>query len=307
MKILISCNSFSNLTGSEISNFELAKELSKLDNDVSIITYNLGNPLMQKAINEGIKVYNVNINPPNFRKIGVAGFMKISDKFKFDVLHLNHFQISNRVLELYKDTPAVMHVRSEVIQEIERPILNPNIKKYISIRPTINDYIKSFGISENDIFHVDNPFNVERFNQDYIQEVNEKKVTLYVGTIDFLRKNMLFDIAKKIKSEDGILWIIGKNHDTYLDTLLENPSVQFLGEKPNIEDYMKKCDETVGIFRGRSTIEGFLCGKGGWIYQVDKYGNVLSKEFTSPPDDLFKYSGEYSAKKIMEIYNQILQ
>jgi hypothetical protein len=38
---------------------------------------------------------------------------------------------------------------------------------------------------------------------------------------------------------------------------------------------MKNCKET-GIMLGRTTIEGWMCIRGGWIYNVDN-GNIVNK------------------------------
>ncbi len=67
-----------------------------------------------------------------------------------------------------------------------------------------------------------------------------------------------------------------------------------------------QCDETAGILLGRTTIEGWLCGKKGWIYDVDNTGVIKSKELHDIPSDINRFSGETVAKEIKEEYISIL-
>jgi hypothetical protein len=69
---------------------------------------------------------------------------------------------------------------------------------------------------------------------------------------------------------------------------------------------VKNCSETSGILLGRTTIEGWLCGKPGWIYNVDENGYIINKEKHNVPDDVKKFDGLEIAKKIKEEYIKIL-
>jgi glycosyltransferase involved in cell wall biosynthesis len=209
------------------------------------------------------------------------------------------------MLGLYPNTPAVMHIRSEVIPIFEVPIVNPIIKRYISIRDSITDYIKTFGIAGDKIVTIDNPFDYKRFNRDYKPIKNPKEVILFIGTLDYLRKNILFDLIEMTKVNDQILWIIGADNGGYANELL-GEHVKYLGVKANVEDYLKKCDYTAGIFKGRTTIEGYLCGKPGWIYTVDSEGNILNKALQSVPDDIEKYKSDFSAKQVFNLYQEVI-
>ena len=75
----------------------------------------------------------------------------------------------------------------------------------------------------------------------------------------------------------------------------------------SVEKLVQQCDETSGILLGRTTIEGWLCGKGGWIYDIDKYGNILGKSFYSVPDDVEKFRSDNVTKEIIEVYKEILE
>ncbi|MFW5847969.1 MAG: hypothetical protein ACOCVF_03550, partial [bacterium] len=229
----------------------------------------------------------------------------LNNEVDFDIIHINHKPIGEMILQMYPNTPAVMHVRSEVIPVYEEPIIHPVIKKYISIRDSITEYIKGFGISEDLITHIDNPFDTTRFNTNYEPIKNDREVVLFVGTHDYLRKAMLFDLVDKTREKNQDLWLVGE-HNSYVDELVDNKHVHYFGVVSDVENYMKKCDYTAGIFNGRTTIEGFLCGKPAIIYYVDKEGNILNSEIVEVPDDIEKYSATFSAKKVFILYKETL-
>lgn len=306
LRVLICCQFFKNYTGSEVSNYELSKELVKLGCDVTIISSVVGNPLQKKALANGVRVYSYN-NPPNYALDQEGKFHFVKNECEFDIIHINHKPIGELILGLYPNTPAVMHIRSEVLPIFEEPIINPIIKRYISIRESITDYIKSFGIDQDKIVIIDNPFDIKRFNTNYKPIKNIKEIVLFIGTLDYLRKNILFDLIQMTADNNQELWIIGDNTGDYFNQLcVRDDHVKYLGVKSNVEDYIKKCDYTAGIFKGRTTIEGFLCGKPGWIYVVDKEGNIQNKVLQSVPDDIEKYKSDFSAKKVFSLYEEVI-
>ena len=75
----------------------------------------------------------------------------------------------------------------------------------------------------------------------------------------------------------------------------------------NIEKFIQECDETAGILLGRTTIEGWLCGKSGWIYDVDSTGKIQSKNLYDVPSDIDKFNNIKVANQIIDIYKNILE
>lgn len=304
LRVLICCQFFKNYTGSEVSNYELSKELVKLGCDVSLVSSMVGDPLLSKAQKNGVNVYGFN-NLPNHKLIdGKFNFYK--NEKEFDIIHVNHKPIGDLILQLYPNTPAVMHIRSEVIPIFEVPIINPIIKRYISIRDSITDYIKSFNITDDKIITIDNPFDYERFNTNFTPIKNEKKVVLFIGTIDYLRQNIISDQIKSCAENNNELWIIGADSLGISGEFSKHEQVKYIGVTSKVEEYIKKCDYTAGIFKGRTTIEGFLCGKPSWIYEVDKEGKILNKKLTDVPADIEKYKSDFSAKKVFTLYENVL-
>ena len=305
LRVLICCQFFKNYTGSEMSNYELAKGLVKLGCDVTIISTLIGEPLLSMAEKAGIRVHHI-AKAPNYYLNSEGGLAFFKNQKEFDIIHINHKPIGEQILKMYPNTPAVMHVRSEVIPVFEEPIINPAIKKYISIRESITQYIKSFGIEENMIEHIDNPFDFDRFNTNYVKKNNEKEVVLFIGTLDYLRKQILSDLGEMTNQNNQELWIIGADNMGYAADFTQFKHIKYLGVKSNVEDYIKKCDYTAGIFKGRTTIEGFLCGKQGWIYYVDKEGKILHKELQDVPVDIEKYKSDYSSSKVFNLYETVI-
>lgn len=319
LKILIGCLSFANLTGSELYVFELAKALAEKGFDVSICS-NLGQPLTQLAKQYGIKLYSFN-EPPSF-KLG-DGTWKLTSHLgdevvsqpntlykitedKFDILHLNHKPVTEHLLKLYPNTPVVCSIHSEVIN-LEEPIISPQIKKYIAIRPEIKEHIvNNFKIDPTCVDVIYNPIDSKRFKPVFSNIKRDKKRILFVGTIDYLRKETIKDLINTTKENGEELWIVGKFNGVEPNEFDMGEHVKYFPPIKNIEKYVYECDETAGVLLGRTTIEGWMCGKKGWIYNINDNGNVLSKTLYDVPLDIDKFKVENVIKEIILTYENIL-
>ena len=320
LKVLIACLNFRNYTGSELYVFELAKELLNNNCEVSICS-NVGDPLETKAKKLGIKVFNLE-NPPGY-KLGDGKWLlktqqgeitstpktlyRVGD-YDFDVIHLNHKPVATHLIRLYPNIPIVTSIHSEIIS-LEEPVIHPQVKKFIAIRPEIKEHlINSYDIDENNIEVIYNPIDTNRFKPK--NEIKrDKKRILFVGTIDYIRQETIGDLIIKTKEADEELWIVGKKGESdYLpNMMLELDHVKYFPDTPNIESFIHQCDETAGIMLGRTTIEGWLCGKKGWIYDVDSTGRILSKELVDVPEDIEKFDSKNVGKEVLEIYKEILE
>ena len=296
----------------------MARNLLNQNCNVTVVS-DIDGQLAKMALNIGVKVFSLS-EPPGFKlgdgKWGVnteEGF-KVSEEnmlyavapVNYDVIHIQHKPIAERMCQLYPDIQKVYTVHSEVIS-IEEPIIHPSIKKYISIRKSISEYInKTINIPIEDISVIYNPIDENRFN--IVKSINENYV-LFVGSIDYLREKTIRDLVIYTKEKNLELWLVGDSSSNYLSELLNESHVKHFKSTWNIEKYTKKCVETAGIMLGRTTIEGWMCGKGGWIYEVNDKGYILSKEFHSPPsqDELRdKYFGSIVANKIKDEYIKII-
>ena len=297
LKILISCLSFRTFTGSEMYVYELSKKLKSLGHDVTVCS-EIGGPLTLKANNEGIKTVSIK-EPPGFKlgdgksviqtpqgsyvsQINQLYFVKDTN---FDLIITQHTPIARYMCQLYPSIDKINIIHSEkairsATEMLEEPFIHESIRKYVAIRPPIKDHLMNkFSIDESKIDVVYNPFDENRFNT---KNTSDNGYTLFVGTIDYLRKEMLFDITEQTKNEGRDLYLVGADHGNYLSDLLKYDHVKKFDPVYDIEKFTKKCHNTVGILLGRTTIEGWMCGKPGWIYYVDDDGYILNKEYTEP-------------------------
>ena len=318
LNVLISCLSFKNFTGSELYVYELAKNLLNENCEVTVVS-DINGPLAKMALNLGIKLYHIN-EPPGFKLgDGKWGFntdkgFEVAQENKFykvkevnyDVIHTQHKPITEAICNLYPDVPKLYTIHSEVIS-LEEPILHPSIKKYVAIRPSIADYIENdFSVPSEDIVVIRNPIDEKRFNK---VNVKNENYVLFVGTIDYLRESAIRDLSTYAKENNLELWLVGANSSIYLEELLKENHIKHFNATWNIEKFVKNCKETAGIMLGRTTIEGWMCGKGGWIYNVDSKGDITEKEFYEPPFDSElqeNYFASKVAKRIKTEYINIL-
>lgn len=317
LKLLVGVLNFQGLTGSEISTLETVKGLSKYC-DITVISGAVSDKFRKICNSYGIKTALMK-EPPGFKmgdgKWGFntpEGFKPSQPKVlyqhseeRFDVIHANHQPITEQLLKLYPNSNFVNIVRSEVI-DLENPVVHEKIKKYIAIRPSIKDYmVNNFDIPEESIEVIYNPFDGKRFNVNNQNSGTNKKVTLFVGTMDYLRKNAILDLVENCGNINKELWLVGKDTDGYASELAKKYShVKYFPPTERIEDFYHKCDETAGIFLGRTTIEGFLCGKPAIIYIVNKNGDILNSECHPVPEDLSIFNLETHINKTLNIYKE---
>ena len=315
IKVLLSCLFFKTYTGSEMYVYELAKGLKKLNCDVTVLS-DIDGPLSKLAQQNGIKALPFN-NPPGYKLgDGKWGFntpqgvvpsqpnmmYKVSE-VDFDIIHTQHTPITNQICQMYPNIDKISTIHSEVI-DLENPVLNETIKKYICIRPEIKEHIiENFNVPSENTEVIYNPIDTNRFNS---KNVKDENYVLFVGTLDYLREKTIKDLVKYSKSIDKEFWIVGENKSTYLDDLLLNNNVKYYNATNKVESFVKNCSETAGILLGRTTIEGWLCGKPGWIYNVSNTGEILNKEKFDVPEDVIKFNSFEVAKKIKEEYIKII-
>jgi len=317
IKVLIGCLLFNDYTGSELHVYELAKELVKQNCEVDIVS-NIGPKMVNRIKKYGVNCYPIQeppgyklgdgkwmLNTPNGSVVSEQGkIYRVSD-VKYDIVHINHKPIGEHLLRLYPNLTFINTIHSEVIPNLEEPVVDDRVKKYIAIRESIKDFIKNnWGIYDDKISVIHNPIDSSRFK--LYPNTNTKPVTLFVGTIDYLRKNTLYDLVEYTKENNKELWLVGTNKSDYLEDLLKNQNVKYNESTWDVEKYVKECEETASILMGRTTIEGWLCGKSGWIYEIDDQGNILNKKLCEVPSDIENYKSENIVTEIIKEYKSII-
>jgi glycosyltransferase involved in cell wall biosynthesis len=316
LKVLIGCLFFQKFTGSEMYVYELSKKLLKLNCEITIVASETNGPLVQMASKFGIQVKNIK-EAPGY-KLGDGKWVVMTEKgpqqsvpnnyyktseVNFDVILCQHQPIVNVLNMLYPTTDKISIIHSEVIH-LENPVIHDSIKKYITIRPEIKEHIiNNFSINENDIKIIYNPIDEEKF---YNKNINNENYILFVGSIDYLRENTIKDLINYTKSEGKELWLVGENKSNYLQEILKNPHVKYYNSTFEVEKYIHKCHSTAGILLGRTTIEGWMCGKSGWIYDIDSNGIIKNKTLFEVPTDVEKYYSSNVAKQIKETIIEVL-
>jgi glycosyltransferase involved in cell wall biosynthesis len=315
LKVLLSCISFRNFTGSELYVYELAKSLMKLNCSVTVLSQ-VGGPLTDMAKKIGIKCLPFE-NAPGFKlgdgtwgtntpegfKPSTPNVLYRISEVDFDIVHFQHKPVAERILNMYPELPKIAAIHSEVIS-LEDPVKDDTIKKYIAIRPEIKEYmINHFEIPEEMIEVIYNPVDNEKFK---VKEVLEEDYVLFVGTIDYLRKETILDLMEYTREIGKELWLVGENNGNYLDNILLEDHVKHFPSTWKVEDFISKAYETAGIQLGRTTIESWMCGKSSWIYKVDSGGFILSKEKYEPPTDIEKYYTMNVAQQIKDEYIKLI-
>ena len=316
LNILIGCLNFNDYTGSELHIYELAKGLKKAGHNVSICS-NVGGVMKNRAKGLGIPTYQLN-EPPGFRlgdgksqvmtpqgpQLTKEGQLYKLKEVKFDIMHLHHKPVTEHLLRLFPQTPVITTIHSEVI-ELEHPVIDDRISKYICIRPEIKDYITEvFEVEEKKTSVIYNPFDAQRFKP-HVKPNNKNKRILFVGTIDYIRQDTILHLIESTKEQGKELWILGKKKSDYLDDLNES-HVTYIEPTWDVEKYIKQCDETAGILLGRTTIEGWLCDRPGWIYDVDSSGNISSYKLHEVPEDVDKFKSEKVIEETIKEYIKII-
>jgi hypothetical protein len=312
LNVLIGCLFFQKFTGSEMYVFELAKNLINLNCNVTIIASETNGPLVLMATKLGIIVKNIK-DAPGF-KLGDGKWMMMTNngpqpstpnvyykmsEVHYDIIHCQHKPIVETLNVLYPTTDKICTIHSEVI-ELENPVIHDSIKRYIAIRPEIKEHIiNNFSISENIIDVVYNPIDETKF---YNKNLKTENYILFVGSIDYLREQSIKDLVLYSKEQGKELWLVGENKSNYLQELLQNSHVKHFPPTLDVDKYIHKCSETSGILLGRTTIEGWMCGKPGWIYNVDSSGNILNKNLFDIPENIDKFKSSNVSKKIKKLY-----
>ena len=247
LKVLLSCISFRNFTGSELYVFELAKSLIKLNCSVTVLSQ-IGGPVTDMAKKLGIKCVSFE-NAPGFKlgdgqwgtntpegfKPSTPNALYRVSEVDYDIVHLQHKPVAERILNMYPELPKICAIHSEVIS-LEDPVVDPTIKKYVAIRPEIKEHMmNNFEIPEEMIEVIYNPVDNEKFKS---LNATEKDYVLFVGTIDYLRKETILDLIEYTREIGKELWLVGDNNGNYLENVLLEQHVKYFPATWNIEKFI---------------------------------------------------------------------
>ena len=318
IKVLLSSISFRTFTGSEVYVYELARSLQKQNCQVTVLSQ-IGGPLTTLARKEGIKCVSFDeapgfkmgdgkwayVSPEGKQEVSQPNVMYKVSEVDFDIILCQHKPVVERILNMYPTIDKICTIHSEVMSKnLEDPIVDDSIKKYIAIRPEIKEHlINNFEIPEDKIEVIYNPVDKEKFT---IKNPQDKNYVLFVGTIDYLRKEAILDLIDYTRENNKELWLVGEDNSSYIDILKSYEHVKIFPSTWDLKNFLTNASETAGIQLGRTTIESWIAGKKSWIYKVDPAGIILSKELTEVPEDVDKFYSENVAKQTRELIVNVL-
>jgi glycosyltransferase involved in cell wall biosynthesis len=291
VKILYAIQSFKELTGAEMYVYELAREMRARGHEVRITSPLLGGEITTQASKHGI----------------LFSWLDASlNLHSYDIVHTQEPRPTAFVLNNVKAGRFVCTVHSQ--WPCESVINDSRISHYICIRSDIQKkIIVSDRIPSDKTSVIPNGIDFSRFRVDLNKSVDpvHRKRVLFVGTLDSLRMKTLLSLLERSRKEDFELWICGKNHlkgTERRDFNLFLKTARYFLPIWNVETLVQECDETAGIMLGRSTIEGWACGKAGWIYDVALDGTIKSFALHDAPEDMSVYNIKTVADKIFSVY-----
>tara|TARA_Y100000310_G_C20657086_1_gene802531 strand:+ start:1449 stop:2282 length:834 start_codon:yes stop_codon:yes gene_type:complete len=272
--ILLSCLSFKEYTGSEIYFYEIATALHKAGHHVHLFSPIQGSPLTDKVRNVFFKDrYSV-------------------DNMEYDIVIFSHGNVIWDYIKNVKAKKFINVVHSEVI-ELEEPLINSKVNLYVGIRPSIVEFIKN-KITNGEVKLIYNPFDFDRFNSKKCKKNNKKdKTVLFPGSLDYLRYKPLKYLLDLAEKQNFKVIHVGRS-----DYPIVHPN--FITYEPTwkVEKYYKKCDIVSGIFLGRTSIEGLLCGKKILQFDVDNKGTI-KQVYWHTEDNLQKFNKHTIAKQLL--------
>lgn len=287
MRILMAVISYRYLTGAEMYCYELASELTRRGHTVAITSGRVGGEITARTLDRGISVYPFEECPPDWAP---------------DVLHVQELVPSSFAVAMYPRVPAVATVHSEF--DCERPFLSERIWRYICVRSSVQTVVTDrYGVAPERTVVIHNGVDAARFarlrGSAAARPSNQRRV-LFVGTIDALRRRAIQDMIARGAREGFRVRVVGDRLADYLDA--PPAHVEVYPATWDVDQHVAEASETAGVLLGRTTIEGWLAGLPGWIYDIDLEGSVKSVESLVPPADLSVYDISTVASSIMELY-----
>ena len=285
MNILLCCLSYRDYTGSEIYFYELSTALHSAGHTVSIFSPFVDSPLQDRT---------KDIHFPNKEEI---------KKEPYDMVLFSHGKIIWEYLKDVKTNKLINIIHSEVI-DLEEPLVNSRVSLYVGIRPSIVEFIKSKipardrsgSLIKANIKLIYNPFDFTRFNPQRCKKKKsvKNKVVLFPGSLDYLRyKPLKYLLGLSEKQNFKVLHVGRSDYSTV------HPNFATIESTWNVEKYYKQCDIVSGIFLGRTSIEGLLCGKKILQFDVDNKGTIKKVDWHTEKD-LEKFNKHNVAKEFLQ-------
>jgi len=256
LKVLISCLFFRGFTGSELYVYELAKSLMKLNCSVTILSQ-IGGPLTEMAKKLGIKCVSFENAPgfklgdgqwsfhtPNGEQVSTPNALYKVSEVDYDIIHIQHKPVAERILGMYPELDKICTIHSEVMsKELENPVMDNTIKKYIAIRPEIKSHLtQNFDVSEEMIEVIYNPVDNEKFKPKNTPTENKPKIDKALQKA----QKEIEQIEKQIEQQESVLKNVEEDlsKTDYKDKIQYNSALnRYEQEKAQLDSLYKKWEE----------------------------------------------------------------
>lgn len=199
-----------------------------------------------------------------------------------DLYHVH----SPAVLKNYQGVPAVATLHDSRDKLDRGPI-----RRWIVVREDQQALILDAAL-------IPNGFDLSRFHPYPLLRAHPIPTVLAVGNFrDDRRQAMLESLRQKAKDDE--VWV------DFLGTGLHGLRGKNIAVHPpawHTESFLAHCDVTAGLYVGRTTIEGWLCNRPGWIYQPD--GSLAC--VSPPPDVAERYDIVRIAERVEGVYREAI-
>ena len=287
MRILMGCLNVNGLGGSELYHYELARELALAGNSIDLFTLrNIDYTDQVRA-----KLLKLDINQVDLRTIDTSK--------EYDIIVVSQPEVNQFVLNNFNNTPIISIIHSEI--RSETPVVNSRISHYIAIRqPIVDMLVNEYGISKEKVSLIYNPIDTSRFKP--VDKKHTDKVRgLFVGEVlDPIRFQAVSHLVQNCIDNDWELQIMSDTRYDY-----NHPNITYIDKRWDTEEVVKYVDFTGGILLGRTTLEGICCGVPGYVYLIDKHGNLLQIDLIEPNELTQLCDSKFVANQHLELYNKI--
>jgi hypothetical protein len=283
MKVLLACLNVNSLGGSELYHYELVKELHQSGVDVTLFTMRNIDPFDQVRI----KLKELGVKQIDFNNLDIFE--------KFDIIVASQPQVNNFVINTYPNTPIISIIHSEI--RSEDPILDQKIHHYIGIRqPIVDMLINEYNIESSKVSLIYNPIDTSRFNSNN-KESYEKITGIFVGEVlDNIRFEAISHLVNECIQNDWDLMIMSESKYDF-----KHPNIKYIDKRWDNETIVKNVDFTAGILLGRTTLEGLCCGVPGYVYYINRNGNITDIELIES-DNIQQFDSKYVVQQHIQLY-----
>lgn len=274
MKVLIALWRFAGLTGSELHAYELARALVGRGHRVTVAAPELGGEIRSRAAEFA------SLTPlDSARALG-----------PYDVVLANQPRITELVARL--GFPVVQTVHG--LLSLEDPVVSDRVRAYVAVRPAVLDRLPQAVRSRSHVIF--NPVDLDRFRD---TGGTPGQSVLFAGTYDHLRRDALDWTLRRAREEGLSVHFVGTPHPQPVPGLTAEPA------RWDMETAINGSVAVAGRIFGRSSIEGWACGRTSWSHTTELDGKVLGQfDFAPPAPDLMRL---FDARLVAAQYEQLAE